>query len=209
MMMRLQLAEIYARLGDPAAAREQADLAAAAASPSGATTFEALFADIARVELALMSGDMATARRSRDDAVERLHRLPTLHPVKSHGLAVILSTAAKLDVDDGDLEQARRHLEEAYQAGINSKDMPIVATVGVAVAVFAHALGRSQETAEILGAAAQVRGADDLTHLDVRRLDGALGGLLAGQYAATYQRGKAMRRHDALARVDPASLSDA
>jgi predicted Zn-dependent protease len=178
-----------------------------AESQQSGTSIEALFTSIVQLELARLGGDLATVRRDRDVVVARLERLPEAHPIRSHGLAIILSTAAKIDIEDGQPEEAGERLAEAYRLAVDSKDMPIVAAVGVALAMLAAHLDRPAEAAEILGAAAQLRGADDFTQLDITALDADLGGLVDGPHAASYLAGKSKTRDDALARVDPRSLT--
>jgi ATP/maltotriose-dependent transcriptional regulator MalT len=204
-MMRLRLADILTRMGEGAESARQTELARAAAEQSG-SPIEVLFTQIFRVEIARSTGDLETAARLRDEAIVSLREMPTLHPVQGHGLAVILGSAAKIDLDTGDLPAARAHLDEAYDVAVKTKDMSVVAMVGVAVAMLAAAEGHPGAAAEILGATAQVRGADDATHLDMVALDARLGGLAAGPHAASYAAGKALPREDALARLDPATI---
>jgi ATP/maltotriose-dependent transcriptional regulator MalT len=204
-MMRLRLADILTRMGEVEESARQAELARAAAELSG-SPIEVLFTRIFRVEIARSSGDLETAGRLRDEAILALREMPTAHPVQGHGLAVILSSAAKIDLDVGDLNAARVRLDEAYEVAITTKDMSVVAMVGVAVAMLAAAEDQPAAAAEILGATAQIRGAEDATQLDIVALDARLGGLNDGQYAANYAKGKALAREGAVARVDPATI---
>jgi hypothetical protein len=72
----------------------------------------------------------------------------------------------------------------------------------VAAATLAAAHGRAGEAAELLGAAAAVRGADDFTSPEVSRLrDDAR--------AAAYARGRALSREAALERLAAAASSAA
>jgi predicted ATPase/DNA-binding SARP family transcriptional activator len=204
-MMRLRLADIYARLGQFDAAREESALAVVASEDSS-TTLEVLFTLIVQVELARTSGDLDSARRSRDDALARIGRLPASHPMHGRGLAILLATVAKIDIEDGGIDSARRNLDEAFPVALSTRDMPILAGVGVSVAMLAAALDRPADAAEILGAAAQLRGADDATQIDIRVLDQSLGGLSAGPYAADYTRGRNLDRDAAIIRANPATL---
>jgi len=204
-IIRLRLADILTRLGDAPGASEQAELALEAAAQSG-SPIETLYTHIVQVELARASGDLDAACRLRDEVLDRLRRLPAVHPIQGPGLAVLLATAAKIDLDVHDPDAARLHLDEAYRAGLEAKDMPIVAAVGVGVAMLAAQVGEPAVAAEILGAAAQLRGADDLTNLDVAALITSLGGLETGPYAAAYLAGRDLSRDEAIARVAPASV---
>ena len=90
---------------------------------------------------------------------------------------------------------------------IKTGDMPVVASVGVAVAMYAMATGDPSDAAEILGAAANVRGAEDLTQPDIAHLQQQLTNTLGPvDSAAAYARGRALDRDRAVARQDPAQL---
>jgi hypothetical protein len=88
-----------------------------------------------------------------------------------------------------------------------TSDMPIVATVGVAVAMLATAIGRPGDAAEMLGASARLRGAEDVTAPDVIAVRAAAAaGLGAAAAERHYDRGRGLDRAAAIARIDPARL---
>jgi predicted ATPase/DNA-binding SARP family transcriptional activator len=205
--MRLRLADIVARQGDPVGAAEHARLAHQATQRSG-SSIESIFTEIIRVEIARVAGDLEAARRMRDESLQRLGRLPQVHPILGHGMAVMLATAAKIDVADGDLPAAKARLVEAYHYALETKDMPIVAGVAVAVAMLAERSGDPAGAAAILGAAAQLRGAADLTNLDIAALNASLDDLPGGKYAVDYLSGSGLSRAAAIAAVNPAELCD-
>jgi predicted ATPase/DNA-binding SARP family transcriptional activator len=205
-MMRLRLADILTRQGDMAGAHDQAVLAQDAAAQSG-SALEVLFTNVVEVEIARSVGDTQRAMKLAAEAIERLHELPEVHPIQGHGLALTLATLAKIDLETGDSASARRVLGDAYEHAIKTKDMPIIAAVGVGVAMLAASTGRLAEAAEILGAAAQLRGADDATQFDVIALADQLGGLLTGPNSEAYAAGKSLPRDAAIARVDPATVA--
>jgi predicted ATPase/DNA-binding SARP family transcriptional activator len=204
-MMRLRLSDILTRQGDLAAAHEQALLAQEAAADSG-SALEVLFTHVVEVEIARSVGDNERARKLAAASIERLGELPEVHPIQSHGLAMTLTTMAKIDLESGDSASARRRLVDAYAHAIKTKDMPILASVAVGVAMLAASTGQLPLTAEILGAAAQLRGADDATQFDIIALHDQLGGVLTGPYADAYATGKLLQRGDAIARVDPSNV---
>jgi hypothetical protein len=85
--------------------------------------------------------------------------------------------------------------------------MPIVAMAGVTAASLYHAHGRAAESAELLGAAARLRGAEDATHPEVAALTAALRRELGDAgLAEAFGRGRALGREGALARLDPAGF---
>ncbi len=76
--------------------------------------------------------------------------------------------------------------------------MPVVSSVGVAAAHIAAARGNADEAAELLGAAAAIRGGDDFTSPEVAAVrDEAR--------SAAYDRGRALSREEALARLEAAA----
>jgi hypothetical protein len=83
--------------------------------------------------------------------------------------------------------------------------MPVVALVGVLAAAAAVAAGRHDEAAELLGAAARLRGGDDATNPDVAAVaDAARAALGDATFASAYERGRALDREAAVARLAPA-----
>ncbi|HVW81905.1 MAG TPA: BTAD domain-containing putative transcriptional regulator [Mycobacteriales bacterium] len=202
-MMRLRLADIYSRLGDLDAARAQIELGREAAEQSGSPV-EVLFTGIVDVEIARSMGHIEEAARARDISIRALRELSAAHPMQSHGLAIMLSTAAKVELDLGNGPAAAApYLSEAYEKALETKDLPLIAAVGVALALTSVTLEDLDGAAEVLGAAAALRGADDFTQIDIVRLAERLGGLLEGPHASAYARGRAMARQEAIARIDP------
>jgi hypothetical protein len=126
-------------------------------------------------------------------------------PGRGHARAVLASTLAWLELLDGDDAAGLDHLVEGYAAGVESQDMPILASVGVTVATALLAVRRPGEAAEVLGAAARLRGADDLTDVDVAWITAALQEELGGEgFAEAFARGRGLESAAAVERLDPA-----
>jgi hypothetical protein len=102
--------------------------------------------------------------------------------------------------------RALEDVTAAYPVAVSTRDMPIIAAIGVAVSHVAAALSRWCEAAEILGAAAQVRGGDDSTDRQVATLAGRLTAELGDGFARAYATGRALGREEAVERLDPARL---
>ncbi|SDJ38826.1 Predicted ATPase [Frankineae bacterium MT45] len=205
-MLWIRVADVRLRLGDEPAARD-AVLRAQETSDKSGFGMEQILVDSILADLARMNGELVDARLLQADALRRLELVPQAHPIQSHGEAIIVSIGAKAELALGNLEEARGMLERAYRAGVGTKDMPIVATVGVGIADLAQRLGHSGEAAEILGAAARLRGSPDSTQLDIRRISEALvAGLGQSQFDERYEKGRATDRDAAIARLDPALL---
>ncbi|MYW94336.1 AfsR/SARP family transcriptional regulator [Amycolatopsis rubida] len=124
-----------------------------------------------------------------------------------HGQALVSAVRAELCLELGDGPGAEAALDRAYPAAVDSKDLPIVATVAVTVAGLAELYSRYLDGAEILGAAARLRGAHDRTDLQVRTLS-SRGRLALGEerFAAAYEIGWQLPAPAAVARTDPARL---
>ena len=204
-LMQVRLAGLWIRKGDLDTARVHVRRAQEMSEATG-STMEALFASSVLAECARFAGDMTEARRIVDDATRRLQQVPVTHPIVSHARALMLAIAGKQDLADGDPERARERLRSAYEAALGSKDMPIVATVGVAIADLSASDGRAVDAAQVLGAAARLRGAADLTDLDIRRITVALQSALGAAFDEQYAAGRALERDAAIARLNPAAL---
>ncbi len=206
-MMQVRLADLRMRKGDMPAARLHIQRGLEVSEAAG-STMESMFAGAVLAECARLAGDLPEARRLRDEALHRFGQIPQAHPIQGHARALVLAIAAKQDLADGGIDSAREMLARAREMAIGTKDMPIVAAVGVAVADLALQTGYAEQAAEMLGAAARLRGSADATHLDVRRLTAALREQRGDAgFVADYERGRALDRDAAIARLDPATVS--
>jgi tetratricopeptide (TPR) repeat protein len=205
-LMRVRLADLWMRRGNFETARVHV-LAAKEMSEQAGSAMESIFAGSVLAECARLAGETVEARRLVEEAMRRMEQVPVAHPIHGHARALMLAVAAKQDLVDGQIDIARQRLAEAYQAALGTRDMPVIAIVGLAVADLARATDRSGAATEMMGAAARLRGADDPTQLDVKRLSGALRAALGPQrYDTEYARGRAFDREAAIARLDPSSL---
>ena len=120
-----------------------------------------------------------------------------------------LTSIGLIALGDGDVAAAAEALDGAFAAAVESRDMPIVAMTGVAGAQLAARQGRPVDAAEMLGAAAVVRGAQDEANLEIAGLTAELREALGEDaFRAAYARGLGAERDAALARLVPAG-SDA
>jgi ATP/maltotriose-dependent transcriptional regulator MalT len=210
-VIRLRLADVLFRQGDGSGARHEVELALRRSRSERETLFgsvhESLFATVMIADIERQSGDLDRARALRDEALAAVEAAPSPHVAHGHMLAVILAVSAKVDLADGQVAEAGERLAQAFPVAVGTRDMPIVATVGIAVAMYAAATGRLEEAGEILGAAAQVRGADDPTAPDIKNLVAVISAELgADVLAAAQARGRGLARDMAIARCDPAQL---
>jgi len=194
-----RLADLELRRGNIERARAHVERARASAEQTG-SAMESAFSLAMLGAVEFTAGDTARARAYHEEAVRRLDGLPREHPVQGHVRAVMLSVAVRMAAGDGDLETARALAREALEVGLGTRDMPVVASVGVGLADLAWAAGDSAAGATILGASAAVRGADDATALDVVRARAHLTDVLGAEgFAACYAAGAALDHDAALA----------
>ncbi len=198
-----RLADLELRRGDVAAARGHVLDARRSAEQHG-EAMEAVFtaAMLGAVEHA--AGNIDDARRLHHEATSRMHELPPEHPALGHIRATVLAGSTRLQAEDGDLQGAATTARDALTAARATRDLPLLASVGVTIAYLASAHGDQEDAAEILGAAARLRGADDLTSREIldlaTRLRTALGD---ASFDAAYGRGKALGREAATERLTP------
>ncbi|MGX6449015.1 ATP-binding protein, partial [Patulibacter sp. S7RM1-6] len=178
----VDLADVRWRRGDLQGAREYARRARDATDVGGV---ESAFAGAFLARITWLLGHEDEAHELTAAALRTLDRVPRGRPERGHIQAAVRSSAVLIAVDEGDLDAAREHLRVAYPAALETEDQPIIARVGVAVAAVASGLGDAAAAAEILGAAARLRGAEDRTHPDIARLAARLRGTLGdAAYAA-------------------------
>ncbi|WP_239132599.1 AfsR/SARP family transcriptional regulator [Paractinoplanes durhamensis] len=150
-------------------------------------------------------GELEQAR----ELVERAeHGMATqLNFAPDHGVALLNAVRASLCIETGDGPGAEVALATAYAAGLDTRDMPILAVVSVTAAGLAAFYERYHEAAVILGAAARLRGAHDRTDPETRRLIERISGTLGeGAFAAAYEIGWKLDGKTARTQVDPARL---
>jgi ATP/maltotriose-dependent transcriptional regulator MalT len=204
MMLLLRLADVRAREGDFEGALELCERSRRQGAPGGEQAAISLAA-AARLEARTDPGRIPALREELATALDELQGHDT--PGRTHGRAMMHNALAALALEDGDEAGAHEHLVAGYGAAVESRDVPILAGVGVtAAAALAHA-SRPRDAAEVLGTAARLRGAEDATSLDVATLSAALRGELGDDaFAEAYARGRGLAHDAAVVRLDPASL---
>jgi predicted ATPase/DNA-binding SARP family transcriptional activator len=204
--VQLRLAEIAARRGDLARARELSAAARSTAESAGSPIDRgAAAAWWAGFEVTW--GDIDAARPLHADTERLLARFSPAHPMREHLEAGAATTGALIAIADQDLERAREQAVRAYRAAVLAQDMPLLTLASGAVAEVAFALGQLERAAGLLGARTVVRGGDDPTDPTAvklaPRLRAALG---ADRYDRVYLAGQALSRAEAIERLDPAGL---
>jgi hypothetical protein len=204
--VQLRLAEIAARRGDLAKARELSAVGRALAE-SGGTPIDRGIGAAWWADFEVAWGDIDAARPLHAAAERQLARFGPTHPVREHLEAMVAATGARIAIADEDLPRAREQAGRSYHAALDAQDMPLLARASGPAAELALALGQPALAAELLGAIAAVRGYADPTDAAavklVPRLRAALG---AARYERCYDAGQALGRAEAIERLDPAGL---
>lgn len=201
-MLNVRLSDLRMRTGDIDAARASVEKMQHFTDLSP-LSHQAIVIELVRAEIALFDGDLDQARLLRDETLRRISQVSAVHPAQGHIAAIVLAFASKLSLQEGDLELARDKLAEAYRYARGTKDMPIVAMIGVGGAAVAFAEGRSTGAAELLGAAASLRGAEDATHPTVAKLTAELTKALGAKaFTAAYTTARGLDLEAACARLD-------
>ncbi|GIF06640.1 AfsR/SARP family transcriptional regulator [Actinoplanes siamensis] len=202
----LRRADLHLRRGEPeealtalAGARARAGRAA---SPEMMLLIDGLEAGM-RVTLGEL--DRAEELVSQAEAGLRREEFALLNG--HHGIAIVQGVRAWVALRRGDAAGAERALVLAYAAALETRDMPILSLVAVGAAGLAELLGRHREAAQLLGAAARLRGSHDPTDLQVAEL-GRRGRAALGEdgFAEAYAAGWSLDPNTALARADPGQL---
>jgi tetratricopeptide (TPR) repeat protein len=203
--MHLKLANLYLRRNDITAARREAESVRTAEIQAGSRS-QRLMADSMEATIARAVGDRDAIAFYRLSLAEQLEGMDDLHPMNGHIRAVTLGNLAALEIDLGEIEAARSHLQLGYTVGLGTRDMPIMAILAGVVASFAAAVDRFEEAATVLGASVALRGAEDVTDIDIAGLMTRLRTELGDRFESCYAAGRALAQEAALAAVDPSRL---
>jgi predicted ATPase/DNA-binding SARP family transcriptional activator len=198
-----RLADVELRRGEFERARQHVMRARLTAEENGAP-WESVFTMAMLGAIEQQSGNLGEARRWQREAMRRVSTMPEGHPAQGHLRAILLAVSARIGFEDGDLESATQFGRDAFAAAIGTRDMPVVATVGVTLAEIVAASGAADDAAVMLGAAARLRGADDPTSRDIADLTVRLRETLGDErFASQYAAGKALDRDAAIEHLTP------
>ena len=204
----MRLAGLRLRAGDLAEARRTVEDVRDAIANRSQGIERGMFADGVLMTIVLFEGDLEAATAMAEDARRRVALSPTSF-IHGHMSASVGGLTAQVAIRGGDLATAMADLRTAYPVAVSTRDMPIVAGVGVSVADLAAALDRPADAAVILGAAARLRGSDDRGDPRVADLTALLQRRLGSEFDDAYASGKSLGRAEAIARLDPTLLGGA
>ncbi|HEY9484064.1 MAG TPA: AfsR/SARP family transcriptional regulator, partial [Micromonosporaceae bacterium] len=141
---------------------------------------------VAASDLARLDGDLFLAL----DHLRRAERFAAHDTVASQLRAIVASSRGYLEAAQGEVEEARRWHRAAVDYAISPVDAPVIAQVLVGLAEISLLDGKPGSAAMILGASAAVRGTEDLSLMDGRRVTSAARAALGEEhFDAAYQRG--------------------
>ncbi|MFE0077309.1 BTAD domain-containing putative transcriptional regulator [Nonomuraea sp. NPDC059023] len=182
------------------AARGRAELEALAAEPPrGWNASSVAFAQLELGDLARRAGDLTEAGRLYAISSRTIERLPVVAP-QFH--ALILAQRAHLSAALGDVADAARRVRGAVERALSVKDMPVLATIGVAAAAVWAARGEPARAARVLGATEQLRGLPAVHHPDVIALTARLRAELGeAAFGKEYAEGSGLTREQAVSQV--------
>jgi hypothetical protein len=200
----MRLADLRLRAGDPAAARRHLEAMRAARAFGAGELLRGVLVAVTAVGIAAAEDDRAELRRVHDEVTALLARTEGDHAFSAHGGAIGHGAAAAAAVRLGDLDAAAGHLRTAYARALASRDRPLVAMVGMYVAMWLQACGHPAGAAAALGASRVLRGTDDPSNPLVRRLTEQLRQELGAAFEERYAQGAALDPAAAEAALDPA-----
>ena len=141
---------------------------------------------VAASDLARLDGDLFLAL----DHLRRAEHFAAQETVASQLRAIVASSRGYLEAAQGDVDEARRWHRAAVDYSISPVDAPVIAQVLVGLAEISLIDGEPGFAATILGASAAVRGTEDLSLMDGRRVTSAARAALGDEgFDAAYQRG--------------------
>jgi predicted ATPase len=209
LQIQLRMGSLALRRKDFATAREHIQQARRGYGDRPASRERTMMADIALLTVAMVEGTVDQAVELAIDIRRRMVGIPGNNMMFAHMASLAGAACAVSAIFTGDLALARQDLAGAYPAGIASSDLPVLAVVGVAVATYADAVGRHADAAEILGAAATLRGHDDLSDPLIGRVrDDAVTAIGTAAFDSAYATGQALPKDAAPKRLDPVLLEE-
>jgi hypothetical protein len=152
------------------------------------------------------AGNLARAGELYAAASSRIAEITVSTQLLQHLAPTVDTAGALIAIAETDLATAEQRAADGYANAMAIADMPLLALTAAAAIELALARRNPARAAELLGAVAVVRGAEDPTSVQFRAAAGRLRAALGDDgFEASYARGRALSRESALSRLDPAS----
>lgn len=201
--LRTRMADLCLRRGDQVGARAQIRLAQASTEATG-SAMESVFTLCMLAEVERQAGDLVTAHAVHEQALHRLAAIPPAHPIVGHSTSMMLALSTQLAIADGDLAAATGFARQAHAAATGTRDRPLLAAIGVVLATLALALDDPVRAARMLGASTGLRGAQDHTATDFKKLRHELESTMGiEQFAVEYEHGRGLDYDAAVRLLEP------
>jgi predicted ATPase/DNA-binding SARP family transcriptional activator len=203
--LRLQLADLVARRGDLAQAHANYEAALGLAKTDGWGLNEVIvLGSFAMFEAT--TGNMTRAGELAAEGRRRIGETAANEQLRQHLSVAVEAAGSLVAIAEGDLVLAAERAAAAYSSAVAVSDMPLLAVAAAAGVELSLARGNPARAAELLGAAAVVRGSEDLTSVQFRGAAGRLRAALGDDgFEAAYGCGRALARASALPFLDPAN----
>jgi predicted ATPase/DNA-binding SARP family transcriptional activator len=197
--MRTRLAMALSASGDRAGAETVLDQALEICRTAGDRMGESGVHSV-RGDLAREEGKHRLARLHYEEAI-RLATDPAVFP--AHFRALLLSSVGLLEEQEGDLRAARRSHSEALRLAWDAYDGAALGLMLIALAGLVVREGDAARAATLLGAAARLRGIEDVIGYDhVRITETTTAALGPEEYHRCFERGRSMSREEINALVE-------
>ncbi len=187
------------RLGDLEGARKDIETAVEIAERTGS----AMSVAFGMFGLAVLTHHEGNTPKALVMAYQSLAQLSTAPFSPPQVKALIHCGIATLNMSADNPIGAAQRLRDAYQAVLASRDMPVAAVLATGVAEYLLARGDAAGAAEMLGSGVKLRGMEDLSDLDVRRVAGAVRAALGPEdYDRHHGSGRNLTKDAALAQIE-------
>jgi predicted ATPase len=207
LLVTRQLADLRLRAGDVEGARRHLAAMRAARSPGSIEVLRSVVVEATAGSVALVAGDRDGVRVAYRHLAAVLDGIGEPAPHSGHVSAIGHAAAGVLALHLGEVTDAGPHVHAAHRIGVRTGDRPLLATVGVTTASWAHAVGAPREAAVVLGASTRLRGGTDATDPVLARLTASLREVLGDGFDTAHAEGLALDPEAAAARLDPGRLA--
>jgi hypothetical protein len=204
-MVTMRLTDLRLRAGDVAGARAHVTALRGRSRFASGEELWTMLVLVAEAGIALVEDDRAGQERSYGELAVQLHGHGEPTSFQAHGSAVGHACATSLALRLGRPDEAREHLREGFRHAALTSDRPILALVAAAAAEVAEDDGRLEEGALLLGAAARLRGGEDVGNPQLTVLADRLRAGVGPRFDECYAVGRALEADAALALVGEAA----
>ncbi|MET3804412.1 putative ATPase/DNA-binding SARP family transcriptional activator [Nakamurella sp. UYEF19] len=207
LIVHLRLGGLRLRTGEIDAARRSLRAARGVGTGGVFDALRQILTDLSEIGIRVVEGDLAGATMISEVLRQQVQGGGYVPSMRGHIEALVHSCTASVALLRGEIDSALVDLAIAYPASQASKDMPIVAVMGVVVSQLAATRGKWRDAAVMLGASARLRGGDDFTDVVITRLVAECRVAIGPEFDDAYLEGKLLALEAAIVVLDPAPYS--